>query len=232
MASGSLYLLGGGPAIDTGGDPFMVEAGRNQARIVVLLTYHPRWRASLPFYHEPLDLYPGSELRPVVPDENNQLDLDAAREALEWATGIMIGGGSTAAYRELYAEEPMAIWIRKRNSDGIPIMGVSAGALLLLEHALMTPAETGEETVTLGPGLGLINDLILGVHYTEDNALPEMLPAMVQARISQGFGIDEPTYAVFREGRLVRFAGGSAYRVLMTGFDTQAHTVERLKAGE
>lgn len=232
MATGSLYLLGGGPAIDTGGDPFMIEAGGAQARITVLLTYHERWRSSLPFYHEPLDLYPGSELRPVVPDENGQLDLEAAKEALDWATGIMIGGGSTAAFRALYAEEPMASWIRQRNCEGLPIMGVSAGALLLLEHALMTPAETGEETVTLGPGLGMITDLILGVHYTEDNALPDMLPAMAQAQISQGLGIDEPTYAVFRDGQLVRFAGGPAHRVEMTDFETQAHAVTKLESQE
>ena len=52
------------------------------------------------------------------------------------------------------------------------------------------PEDSGDLTVNMTPGVGLLKERIVGVHFTEWNALPHMLDAMKQTQTRDGLGID------------------------------------------
>src|SRR5690606_31839500 len=144
---------------------------------------------------------------PVAPRPNGVLDLQRTREILQAATGIFVGGGDTPTYHRLYATGPVADLIRRRYEQGVPIAGVSAGAMVLMEQCVFLPEETPEQTLQVVPGLVLVRHLIIGVHYSEQNALPDMVEAMVQTRTERGMGIDDAACAVYDHGRLAGALG-------------------------
>jgi cyanophycinase len=164
-----------------------------------------------------------SQIDPIFPDENEALDLEAASATLRDATGIFIGGGHTPTYHRLYATEPIRNVIRERYHDGVPVAGVSAGALISLEHCVLTADETDDARLKTVSGLDLVRDIVIGVHFTERNDLPNVLDAMVQARTKMAWGIDEPACVVFEDGQFKGTLGQSVYEIVMLDLKTRAY---------
>jgi cyanophycinase len=75
----------------------------------------------------------------IAPDEQGVLDLDAVSAKLREATGIFIGGGHTPTYHQLYVTEPIRGMIQERYREGVPVAGVSAGALIALQVCVLFP---------------------------------------------------------------------------------------------
>jgi cyanophycinase len=88
---------------------------------------------------------------------------------------------------------------------------------------VLTPDETGDASLKTVTGLGLVSDLIVGVHFTACNDLPSVLEAMAETRTKTGWGIDEPACAVFEDGRFKGTLGRSVYEIVMTDFETRAY---------
>lgn len=76
---------------------------------------------------------------------------------------------------------------------------------------MLTSDETGDAALRTVAGLGLVSDFIVGVHFTERNALPGVLEAMAKTRMKIGWGIDEPACAVFENGRFEGTLGRAVY---------------------
>jgi cyanophycinase len=217
------FLIGGSDAYEAMTDEFLAAAGGRDARIALLLQGGERWPQYVPHYAEPWLRRGVTSVQPVAPGPQDMLDLGSTREVLQWATGIFVGGGDTPRYHRLYASEPLGTLIRERYEQGVPFAGVSAGAMLAMEHCVFLAVETADKTLQIVRGLNLVPDVIIGVHYTEQNALPEMIEAMARTRTRKGLGIDDGACAVFDGGRFAGVLGQSVYEVEMQDFERQVY---------
>ena len=224
----TLFLLGGGSGIlDAVNEAFVAAAGPRPV-LALLLQGGPGWERFLPQYLEPWLRRGVQEYTILVPDPRGELDTAAAVAVLRAATGIFIGGGNTEIYRRLYATEPIRTVIREGYRQGVPVAGLSAGAILAAEVALLLPEEAGSDTVEVAEGLGLLPNCVAGVHFTEFDALPDVLTAMRQARVPHALGLDEEAAAVLEDERLRGIIGRGVYRITMTDFATPAYTIEEV----
>jgi cyanophycinase len=206
-------------------DEFLAAAGGRAARIALLLQGGERWPQYVPHYSEPWVHRGVTSVQPVAPGSDGMLDLDRTREILRWATGIFIGGGDTPRYHHLYAGGPIRALILERYEQGVPFAGVSAGAMVAMERCIFEAEETPDRTIQVVPGLDLVRDLVIEVHFTERNALPVMLEAMVQTRTKNGLGIDDGACAVFDAGRFAGVLGQLVYEVEMQDFEQRVYSI-------
>jgi cyanophycinase len=108
---------------------------------------------------------------------------------------------------------------------GFPWPACLPQPLIAPEVCAIPPEDTGDASVRIGTGLGLVSDLILGVHFTQWNALPHVLEAMARTRTALGLGIDEAACALLEDGQLKRVLGRSVYEIVMTDFEAMAHRI-------
>jgi cyanophycinase len=170
MSRRLLFLLGGSAAFDVVAESFVPAAGGREATIALLLQGGRGWEKYVPEYTQPWTRRGVSRYYAIAPDENENengtLDLDKVSSKLRQASGIFIGGGHTPTYHRLYATEPIRSLIRERYDEGVPIAGVSAGALIAPEICALYPDETQDSALEIVTGLGLVSDVIVGVHFT------------------------------------------------------------------
>ncbi len=228
MSTGKLFLLGGDAILDTVAEEFVPAAGGRDAVITLLMQGVSSWEKYVPRYAEPWARRGVTRYYPIAPDENGELDLDDVSAKLDQATGIYIGGGHTPTYHRLYATEPLRRLIRARYRAGAPVAGLSAGALIALDVCVFDPDEVEQDSARVVPGLGLVSDLLVEVHFTEWNRLPNLLEAMVETERHVGWGIDEAACMVIEDGQFTRVLGGSVYKVEMTDFETRSYKMERV----
>lgn len=220
-----LLLLGGSAAFEAAAQAFVPAAGGSQARIALLLQGGHDWQRYVPQYVEPWIKAGIAGCYPIAPREDGSLHLEGVRARLLDATGIFVGGGHTPTYQRLYATDPIRSVIRERFLHGVPYAGVSAGALIAPQVCAIPPEDTGATSVRILAGLGLMQDCVIGVHFSEWNALPHVLEAMAMTRTATAWGIDEDACALFEDGRFGRALGGTVHEILMTDFAALAHEV-------
>ena len=231
MSRKLLFLLGGDAAFEVAAQEFVPAAGGRDAQIVLLLQGGQGWEKYVPRYVEPWLKLGIAGYRVIVPDEDGKLDLPTATATLHWATGIFIGGGHTPTYHRLYAAEPIRSAIREHYGKGVPIAGMSAGALIAPEICVLQDEEESEGPFRIEDGLGLVKEMLVGVHFSERNALPILLEAMAETQVRTGWGIDEPACAVFEDGRFKGALGQSVHEIIMTNFETKAYRIiDHIKA--
>jgi len=223
MSHRLLFLLGGSAPFDVVAEEFVPAAGGSNSTIVLLTQGGQGWEKYVSEYTQPWMQRGVSRYYPIVPGENGELDLDVESTKLCEATGIFIGGGHTPTYHRLYATEPIRGILRESYYKGVPIAGCSAGAMIAPEICVLTPDETDDASLNIVAGLGLISDLIVGVHFTEGNALPSVLEAMAKTQTQTGWGIDESACAVFEDGQFKRVLGRGVYEIVMTDFETKTY---------
>lgn len=215
-----LYLLGGSPAYAVYADEFVAASGGQNAKIAVLVQTYAGWQKHKSEIVDPWKNRGVTQYEPVAPNENGILDTEKAIAILKNTTGIFIGGGHTPTYHQLFAAEPIRTVIRERYEAGIPVAGISAGALIAMEKCQLTPDETGKEGLEIVEGLNLANGFIVGVHFTEWEALPEVLATMKATQTKVGIGIDEPACMVCENGKIVKALGKSVHRIEMIDFES------------
>lgn len=222
MPPKSLFLLSGRPGFELVADEFVPTAGGSKASIALLLFVNndktPTYVAE---YADPWQKRGIASYTVVMPTTSGELDLEDATRRIAGATGIFIGGGDTARYRELFATKPIAQLIRDKYKDGVPIAGCSAGALVAMEHCLEYNYES--DNLNIKPGLGLLREPVIDVHFSERERLKPLLNAMKIIYIKQGLGIDESACAVFINGKLDHVLGSSVHRVVVKDFKTMAY---------
>lgn len=117
---------------------------------------------------------------------------------LDKATGIFITGGNQLRLSTIIGGTAMADQIRHLNAHAVHIAGTSAGAAILPEH-MIAGGSTGPtptlDKVTLSPGLGLINSLVIDQHFRERDRLGRLLAALAYNPYACGLGVDEDTAA-------------------------------------
>jgi len=138
-------------------------------------------------------------------------------ERLDQATGIFITGGNQLRLSTIVGGTPMADKFRHLNAHGVHIAGTSAGAAVIPEHMIAggdpgpTPTQAG---VTLTPGLGLINTVVIDQHFRQRDRLGRLLTALAYNPYACGLGIDEDTAAFIGPDGVLEVVGKGAITVV------------------
>ncbi|MCB9740909.1 MAG: cyanophycinase [Deltaproteobacteria bacterium] len=132
------------------------------------------------------------------------------------ATGIFMTGGNQLRLSTILGGTEVAMLMRRRNAAGVPIAGTSAGAAFLPEHMIAYGASGATPhagAVSMAPGLGLTNRVIVDQHFRQRDRIGRLLTALAYNPFVVGFGLDEDTSA-FIEGDRVEIVGAGAITVV------------------
>ncbi|HET9602818.1 MAG TPA: cyanophycinase [Gemmatimonadales bacterium] len=137
--------------------------------------------------------------------------------ALDDCTGIFITGGNQLRLGTMVGGTELARTIRARNSAGAHVAGTSAGAAFLCEHMIAFGEEGASPlagSVTLAPGLGLSNTVIIDQHFRQRDRLGRLLTALAYNPFALGLGLDENTAAFIGPDHVFEVVGGGSITVV------------------
>lgn len=146
-------------------------------------------------------------------------DCDARRllDACEHAHLVLLQADQPLRLSTLIGGTLLARAIRRRNADGMAVVGCGGAAALLCEHMLAhgtsgaTPRLGG---ASLAPGLGLTNRVVIdqGGHATD--RLGRLLAALALNPFALGLGIDTDTAAVIGPDNALEVIGAGGVTVI------------------
>ncbi|HEV2065757.1 MAG TPA: Type 1 glutamine amidotransferase-like domain-containing protein [Thermomicrobiales bacterium] len=226
MASGSVFLLGGGwddAAFPQTYGRFTAAVGNGSPRIACVLldvidrdAYFERSAAAFASTSA-ADVYPVfvSPHRPLRPAD------------LEEASGVLVGGGLTPAYYDAIVPSA-ADWLPMLVERGIPYAGFSAGAMIAPSQGIIggwklrhgsadlvicsEEVSEDEEYLEIRPGLGLV-PFAVDVHASQYGTPTRLLHAVRAGLVPEGWAIDEETMIELRDGEVTVSGLGGAYHV-------------------
>ncbi|HZP67171.1 MAG TPA: cyanophycinase [Rudaea sp.] len=112
---------------------------------------------------------------------------------------------------------PLARLLRRRNAEGMAVGGFGAGAAILAEHMLAGGAHGPTPrmgSVTLAPGLGLSNRLVIDQGGASADRLGRLLGALALNPFALGIGIDPDTAAFIGPDNVMDVAGTGGITVV------------------
>jgi cyanophycinase len=138
-------------------------------------------------------------------------------EILEQVTGIFMTGGNQLRLSTILGGTSIATSIRRCNAKGIHVAGTSAGAAFMSEHMIAFGSEGAKPIagkVTLAPGLGLTNRVIVDQHFRQRDRLGRLMTALAYNPFAQGIGLDEDTAAFLGPDNVIRVVGDGALTIV------------------
>jgi cyanophycinase len=141
-------------------------------------------------------------------------------EMLDRATGVFLTGGNQLRLSTILGGTLVAQGIRRLNAAGRPVAGTSAGASIMSEHMVAggdSNVSPTEGSVSLAPGLGLTNAVIIDQHFTERNRLGRLLAASSYNPYLIGLGIDEDTAAFIGPDDVLEVVGSGTVTIVDAG---------------
>ena len=139
-------------------------------------------------------------------------DSDDAAELLADATGVFFSGGDQSRLRTLVGSRINDI-LADRLNEGLVIGGTSAGATAMGRTMILGGAgpDVSAAAVRTGPGLGLVPQALIDMHFGERGRLPRLLSGVALDPEHLGIGLDENT------GVLI---DGNGFEVIGSGVTT------------
>lgn len=131
--------------------------------------------------------------------------------------GIFMTGGNQLRLSTTLGGTNVARAIRRRNAAGVHVAGTSAGAAFLCEHMIAFGKEGGSpraKIVTLAPGLGLTNRIIIDQHFRQRDRLGRLLTALAFNPFAIGIGLDENTAGFIAPDETLEVVGGGALTIV------------------
>ncbi|MEM9057675.1 MAG: cyanophycinase, partial [Pseudomonadota bacterium] len=198
---------------------FVALCGGNDARLAVIPTAS-RLDDTGPSY---VDLFRSLGARSVsnLPiTRRRDCEREDYLDALEQVDGVFITGGNQLRLSTRLGGTPVATSLRRLNAAGVHVAGTSAGAAIMPEHMIAggragsTPRENG---VTLAPGLGLTNALVIDQHFRQRDRLGRLLSAVSYNPFVSGIGVDEDTAAFIDPDGVFEVVGSGAVTVVDPG---------------
>ena len=156
------------------------------------------------------------------------LDFDTRRDCQEEgrlarlaeASGIFFTGGNQLRLSTTLGGTKVATTVRRLNARGVHIAGTSAGAAFVSEHMIAFGREGATPyagQVTLSPGLGLTNRIIVDQHFRQRDRLGRLLTALAYNPFAIGVGLDEDTAAFIGPDNELRVIGNGAITIVDVG---------------
>jgi cyanophycinase len=136
---------------------------------------------------------------------------------LETATGVFLAGGNQLRLATHLGGTPVAKAIRIMNARGVHVAGTSAGAAFLSEHMIAFGEEGASPraaSVTLSPGLGLTNRVVIDQHFRQRDRLGRLLTALAYNPFAVGLGLDEDSAAFIGPEETIEILGSGAVTVV------------------
>ncbi len=142
---------------------------------------------------------------------------DVALKLLSECDGVFITGGNQLRLSTTIGGTPVAKLLRRRNANGMPIAGTSAGAAIMPAHMIAHGEEGATPRagmVSLAPGLGLSNKIMIDQHFRQRDRIGRLLTAIALNPFALALGIDEDTAAFIGPDNLLEVVGNSTVLVL------------------
>jgi cyanophycinase len=156
-----------------------------------------------------------AEVLPIV--QRADCDESSYRRAIEEADGVFLTGGNQLRLSTTLGGTGVARLIRRRSAAGMHVGGTSAGAAFLPEHMIAGGYEgstPSPDMVTLAPGLGLTNHLIVDQHFRQRDRLGRLLTALAYNPFAVGLGLDEDTAAFVAPDDTLEVVGSGGITVV------------------
>ena len=138
-------------------------------------------------------------------------------DKLQRATGIFLTGGNQLRLATTLGGTEVARAIRTLNAAGVHVAGTSAGAAFLSEH-MIASGEDGPvpraNIVTLAPGLGLTNRVVIDQHFRQRDRLGRLLTALAYNPFAIGVGLDEDTAAFIGPDETLEVVGSGGITIV------------------
>lgn len=140
-----------------------------------------------------------------------------ALKILAQCDGVFITGGNQLRLSTTLGGTPVAKMLRKRHANGMPIAGTSAGAAIMPAHMIASGEEGATPRagmVSLAPGLGLSNKIMIDQHFRQRDRIGRLLTALALNPFALALGIDEDTAAFIGPDNIIEVVGNSTVLVL------------------
>lgn len=153
------------------------------------------------------------------------MDFDTRRDsdesgrvaALADCDGVFLTGGNQLRLATLLGGTNVARALRELNARGGHIAGTSAGASFLSEHMIAFGDDDRTPhagSVTLAPGLGLTNRVVIDQHFTQRGRLGRLITALAFNPFLVGLGLDEDTAAFIGPDQTVEVEGSGTLTIV------------------
>ncbi|MEO7137341.1 MAG: cyanophycinase [Gemmatimonadales bacterium] len=138
-------------------------------------------------------------------------------DLLDTVDGVFLTGGNQLRLSTMIGGTEVAKAIRRRNAEGMHVAGTSAGAAFLCEHMIAFGKEGASpraRIVTLAPGLGLTNRVIIDQHFRQRDRLGRLLTALAYNPFAIGIGLDENAAGFIGPDETLEVVGGGALTIV------------------
>ncbi len=138
-------------------------------------------------------------------------------QVLEKASGVFFTGGNQLRLSTTLGGTPVAKQLRAMSAAGVQIAGTSAGAAFLPEHMIASGDEGSTPRagmVSLAPGLGLTNRVLIDQHFRQRDRLGRLLAALAFNPFAVGIGLDEDTAAFLGPDETLEVVGSGAVTIV------------------
>jgi cyanophycinase len=139
---------------------------------------------------------------------------------LKWlrdATGVFLTGGNQLRISTILGGTDVARAIRTANARGVVVGGTSAGAAILSEHMIAfgkSGATPRAGMVSLAPGFGLTNRIVIDQHFRQRDRIGRLLAALAYNPFAVGVGLDEDTAAFIDGDDVIEVMGSGAITII------------------
>jgi cyanophycinase len=150
-------------------------------------------------------------------DARSDCEDEATLATLDQARGVFMTGGNQLRLATTLGGTSVARGLRRLNAAGVHIAGTSAGAAFLSEHMIANGEEGATPhagDVTLAPGLGLTNRVIIDQHFRQRDRLGRLLTALAYNPFALGLGLDEDTAAFIGPDDALEVVGTGALTII------------------
>ncbi len=153
----------------------------------------------------------------VALERRADCEASGVQEKLDRATGVFLTGGNQLRLSTNIGGTSVARLLRRRNAGGLHIAGTSAGAAFLCEHMIAFGDEgptPRSDMVTLAPGLGLTNRIVIDQHFRERDRIGRLLTALAYNPFATGIGLDEDTAAFIDPDDRIEIVGSGGLTII------------------
>src|SRR6266446_8217469 len=174
---------------------FTALAGGSSARIALITTATEAPEEVLADYKQIFRKLGAKKILPLRLEGRGDADDERTLAQLEQASGIFISGGDQSRIRTIIGSQTNTLLRRRLNEGNVVIAGTSAGATAIGRTMILggEGPDVCASSVRTGPGLGLLPDVLIDMHFSERGRLPRLLSAIALDPGHLGVGIDEDT---------------------------------------
>ena len=141
--------------------------------------------------------------------DREEVDTEEELLKLKVADTVFFVGGDQSRIVKAYLGTSFLNEMKRRVSEGMALIGTSAGAMAMSEVMIAG----GKEAPIMSKGLSMLPNLIIDTHFQERDRKPRLEIAVGQVSEKIGLGISEDTAIIFK-GKQILILGKSEIEVI------------------